>query len=602
MASTNPFQHADASTIDGVNESIAELGGRRGRRRASGKGRRGNTAKQRKQALRAAMDNGWPEWNGLKPVLYFLIFPGLVALGILVSGPWPLPLLYGCAALMGLWVFLSAFNTVELVLACFLLYLPFSTTYVVPVAPGINGTNMLILLGLFASVLRMTKERQSWVAWPKGSTTVFIFATLSSFSAFTVMFYPGGYEMLLYSEIHSYKAWVDQFIFYFIALTCIRDIETAKRVVLYMCIGAIVLVLYAVPEMLDRMGNSTIEKSRVNGPHRQPNMFGGFVAYSVLPIVALFVTYIKDLRAWLLTPYFLITAKVLISTFSRGAYLAMAAGAFMAAYFKGKGFLLIWATLGLCAVLIFPGLFPDSVVARFKTGSSAQISSEPEKVDKSTEHRIILWRAGGKMIVENPFLGVGFKGFQMLKGNYTETEIKENDPHNTYIYIASQMGLPALMLFLAILAYSFHLGRSLSRNKEDLFIRAVGVGGASATVCYSISCVFGSRAIDLEYSSYFWAYLVCMQIIDMKLREKKNAGNPKKRRTNAYEARAELATDAGAGATAVKAESVAPSADEIEESVPRLLPSSAGQRIRKRTASSLGEAREKRRRLKHHRK
>ena len=84
----------------------------------------------------------------------------------------------------------------------------------------------------------------------------------------------------------------------------------------------------------------------------------------------------------------------------------------------------------------------------------------------------------------------------------------------------------------------------------------------------------------------------------MKLREKKDAGNTKKRRTNAYEARAELATDAGA----VKAPPAAQSTDEIEESAPRLLPSPAGQRVRKRTSSSLGEAREKRRRLKHHRK
>ena len=159
------------------------------------------------------------------------------------------------------------------------------------------------------------------------------------------------------------------------------------------------------------------------------------------------------------------------------------------------------------------------------------------------------------------------------------------------------MGLPALILFLLILGYSFHLGRKLSRNREDLFIRAVGIGGASATVCYSISCVFGSRAINLEYTSYFWAYLACMQVIDMKLTEKKVAASRTKRRTNAFESR----TEPDAELSPAMASAAAPTQHVEEELAPRLLPSPAGQRKRKRSNVSLGEAREKRRRLKHHR-
>lgn len=598
MASIKPFQHDDADALEGVNESIADLGvrGRKARRAAGGGSKRGTRAKQRKNAKRAAMDHGWPAWEGLRPVLLFLLFPAFLAVGVALTGPWPGFLLYGAAALMGLYVFSTAFHSVELVLACFLLYLPFSTTFVIPVAPGVNGTNMLILLGLFAMMMRVANERQGWIAWPRGTTVVFVFGFLTCLSAFTVMRQPGGYEYLMYNELQSYKGWVDQFILYFIALSCIRTIDVAKRVVLYMCIGAIILVLYSVPEMLDKMGNSSIDKSRIGGPHKQPNMFGGFVAYTMLPLVALFITYIKDIRAWLLTPYFLIAAKVLISTFSRGAYLAMAIGALMAAYFKGKGFLIMWATLGLCLLLVFPSLFPNAIKDRLFGGDdNGVVSAQPEKLDKSSEHRIILWRAGGKMILESPILGKGFKGFQKLKGQYTEKDVIESDPHNTYIYIASQMGLPAMILFLLILGYSFHLGRMLSRNKEDLFIRAIGIGGASATVCYSIICIFGSRAVNLEFTSYFWAYLVCMQVIDMDLRKRAAKAKPKKRRTNAYASRTDN--------TLEKNQDIATVANpvELEEPTASLQPAAEGQRKRKRSQHSLGKAREKRRRLKHHR-
>ena len=590
MASTNPFQHAD-DALDGVNESIAELGVRRSRRR-------GNRAKARKRAVRAAMDHGWPEWAGLRPVLLFLLLPGMLAVGVALTGPWPIWILYGLAALMGLYVFSTAFHSVELVLACFLLYLPFSSTYVIPVAPGVNGTNMLILLGLFAAVMRKVDERQNWISWPKGTTTVFIFGFITCLSGFTVLRQPGGWSHLFHNEILSYKAWIDQFIMYFIALSCIRSIDMAKRVVLYMCIGTIILVVYSVPEMLDKMGNSSIDKSRIGGPHQQANMFGGFVAYTMLPLVALFITYIKDIRAWLLTPYFLIAAKVLISTFSRGAYLAIAVGAFMAAYYKGRGFLIMWATLGVCVILVFPNVFPESVRVRLLGSETNVVSAGPEKLDKSSEHRIILWRAGGKMILESPVLGKGFKGFMKLKSQYTERDVKESDPHNTYIYIASQMGLPAMILFLLILGYSFHLGRVLSRNKEDLFIRAVGVGGASATICYAIVCMFGSRAVNLEFTSYFWAYLVCMQVIDMKLRQKIEDATPKKRRTNAFQARPFNLNNIPGKAEVKSGE------DNYfkDEPTPKALPAPTRRRAKKRSGKSLGAAREKRSSLKHHRK
>jgi len=156
-----------------------------------------------------------------------------------------------------------------------------------------------------------------------------------------------------------------------------------------------------------------------------------------------------------------------------------------------------------------------------------------KKLDKSSSHRLILWRAAAKMTLEDPILGKGFKGFQALKSLYTESPVREADPHNMYLYIASQMGLPALVMFLLILAYSFFLGRSLAQNKEDLFIRAIGMGGASATACVAVICLFGSRAVNLEFTAYFWAYLACMQVIKMQLKEAADAAKPKKRRGRA---------------------------------------------------------------------
>lgn len=492
----------------------------------------------RESAGDALVRHGLPEFDGLKPILSFLAIPAFLVLAITVTGGnWPTAILYPIALILGLIVAISALKGVELVLAILLIYLPFSKVFVVPIAPGVNGTNMLILLGLFAAVLKLKSSGQKITDFPAGAYLVFLFGFLTACSAFTITLVPGGRVYLLYSELLSYKAWIDQFIFYFIALMCIRDTETAKRCIVYVMIGSMLVVLYSVPEMMEKGGRSTIDKSRIGGPHLQSNNFGGFVAYTILPLIALFITYIKDIRAWLLTPYFLLAAKVLISTFSRGAYLAIVVGALLAGWFKGKGFLALWLAAVISFFLVFPVFIPDAIVARMDTLTEDANTAAPteEKLDKSSATRLILWRAAASMIQEDPIWGKGFKGFPLLKNDYTESPVLESDPHSMYLYIGSQMGIPALSLFIVILVYSFWLGRQLSQHKTDKFIRVIGIGGASATACLAIVCIFGSRAVSLNFTVYFWTFLVAMQAIRLQEKNALVAANPKRRRVTAVD-------------------------------------------------------------------
>ena len=561
MASTNPFPHVDTAAVAAQDDNDAPAAGGA---RSRGAGKRDKSVRRKsRRSLRKVRDQleessmvaGWPEFDALKPVLTFLSIPAFLVLAITITGGnWPSYILYPIALALGLVLAISAFKGVELVLAVMLIYLPFSKVFVVPIAPGINGTNMLILLGFFAAVMQVRATRQKLTEFPSGTYLVIAFGVLTSLSVFTIMQYAGGRRFLIYTEFLSYKAWVDQFIFYFIALMCIRDIETAKRCVIYAMIGSVLVVLYSVPEMLEKSGRSTIDKSRIGGPHLQSNNFGGFLAYTILPLIALFVMHIKDIRAWMLTPYFLLSAKVLITTFSRGAYVAMVVGGFLAAWMKGKGFLAWWAAVGICIVLVFPSVIPDSIVDRFESGAEQTANSAAtaeEKLDKSSATRLIMWRAAAVMIMEDPIWGKGFKGFPFLKDDYTEVEVEESDPHSMYLYIGSQMGLPSLFLFVFILGYSYWLGRQLSRDKNDKFIKIIGIGGAAATACFAVVGIFGSRAVTLNFTVYFWLFLVVMQVIRQKQLEQVAADQPRRKRTSAFVASREdhdlLAADTASG-------------------------------------------------------
>ncbi len=514
MASTNPLKH-DNSSEPASAETSERPTGKRLRshsRRASVRGEK----KQSQDKERGELDDyGLPDWEGLRPIVSFLIFPALFAIAIvLTGGGWEPIIMYGIAGIFGLYVAFSTLKGVELVFACILFYIPFSKTYAIPIAPMVNGTNILIFLGLFASLIQSADKRRHWLGWPPGTTLVTVFALFTMFSAITVLRLPGGFSYLRYNEFLNYKSWVDQFILFVIAISCIRDVKTAKRMWVYMMVGSIFVVLYSVPEMLEKMGRSTIEKSRITGPHKQSNNFGGFIAYTTLPLAAFFLVYIRDFRVWILSPYFLVFLKVLISTFSRGAYLAFAAGALFSGYLKSGRFLLFWALFVIAFFAIFPQVLPDAVLARMGAVTETKTSSAaPEKLDRSSEVRLIMWRASSRMILESPILGKGFKAFPKLKEDYVEQFVEESDPHNMYLYLGSQMGLPAVVLFLYIMGFVVYMGVRLARGRVDRFSRAIGIGGAAASLCYAAVCVFGSRAVNADFTLYFWTYFVVMSVM-----------------------------------------------------------------------------------------
>ena len=56
------------------------------------------------------------------------------------------------------------------------------------------------------------------------------------------------------------------------------------------------------------------------------------------------------------------------------------------------------------------------------------------------------------MIKDAPFFGFGYGLFPYIVGQYAPNQGIDNmDAHNTYLILAAEMGLPALILFLVIL-------------------------------------------------------------------------------------------------------------------------------------------------------
>jgi O-antigen ligase len=275
-----------------------------------------------------------------------------------------------------------------------------------------------------------------------------------------------------------------------------------------MMIGAVLVLLLGAREWLDKRFLDSIEKARLLGPQLQPNDFGAFLVYIAGPFLGLFVTQMGRVRAWLLAPYLALLAKILLATFSRGAFIGMALAGVAAGYLRGRFFLLGMGLVGAGLLVAMPQLVPESLAERMSQTTTDTGFSE--ELDASSQTRLVLWKAAIDMSLESPLLGKGFKAFPRLKGQYTETDVPESDNHNMFLYISSQMGIPALLLFLWLLHRTWALGVRVYRAGGEAFGRAIGMGGAAMVAGLVAVNMFGSRMVDIGVNAYFWIYLAVL--------------------------------------------------------------------------------------------
>ncbi|MEI2774239.1 MAG: O-antigen ligase family protein [Candidatus Competibacter sp.] len=447
-------------------------------------------------------------WHGepLRPILLFLSIPASMMLAMLLfSIHLPIWLLYGIASGLGLVIFLRMFRDPEWLMAVAILYIPLNKLYVIPIAPAINGTNLFLILLIIAWIFNAKKmDRPLFIRIPS-TKLVELLIIITMLSLIPTILNVGSWYVI--DHLDNLKRWLEQFILFFSFINLIKDGAMARRIALYMMLGMLIVLVFGTEEWLDKRFASSIEKSRLLGPQLQPNDFAAFLVYSMGLFVSLFVLQIRKIRAWFLLPLLFLFVKLLIATFSRGAYFAVALIGLVTGYLRGIFFVIIVGAFSIILLIAMPELFPESIKARLSQTAS---DSGDEKLDNSSQTRLILWRAAIAMSMESPLLGKGFATFPMLKSSYTEVQVPESDNHNMYLYLASQMGIPASLIFILILYHTYQLGVRVYRGNYEIFPRAIGMGGAAMAVGVAMTNMFGSRMVDIVVTAYFWIYLAVL--------------------------------------------------------------------------------------------
>lgn len=76
--------------------------------------------------------------------------------------------------------------------------------------------------------------------------------------------------------------------------------------------------------------------------------------------------------------------------------------------------------------------------------------------------RVEVWKTGVRIFAEHPLLGVGIACFPVAHSKYSETRA-EIAPHNSFLQVGAELGLPGLLLFVWGIAATFRIARRVRR-------------------------------------------------------------------------------------------------------------------------------------------
>lgn len=444
-------------------------------------------------------------------ILKDLVLPSWVMMAAVVAG--------------GMCLFGAGINKPEVIIYVLVAYLPFSKVLAGDfggLAMALNLTNLLMLFIFFVWMSgKFSAGEPLWLSTPL-NLPIILFTLAGCISVIRGNYFGSDY---LWLAIVEFKRWITPILLYFLVLNTVKDRGTIRNVVTIIIIVSTVVGLMAIYDYIE-VGDVSLEKARIGGIAGHSNSLAAFFNYYVFLPIGFFLLNTHRAQYWLLWVPFLIQFRGIMVTFSRGGYIAFAFGLYALAFFRHKALFII-LLLAACLSLLNPILLPAGIRYRMsqtftKPVSYADAVTSPnqtgEALDGSARGRLEIWKGALRMIKEQPVFGVGYGLFFPLIRYYWAGGFSI-DAHNTYLIIAAEMGVPALLIFLFIILIVTWHTYALYRSTKDLFTKGLALGFLGGLFGLMMSNMFGSRLDSQEVSSYFWilsALIMRLRILEAK--------------------------------------------------------------------------------------
>jgi O-antigen ligase len=176
---------------------------------------------------------------------------------------------------------------------------------------------------------------------------------------------------------------------------------------------------------------------------------------------------------------------------------------------KGKIIGLLAGALGIVLAL---ALLPGELATRYRTlfsSSGAQTMAEREIIqssDASTESRMQVIREGLRYTLERPIFGLGPGNFVERRNQAYQEAFGHHgylESHNSYVQVASEMGVPGVAFFIALLVTSYRAATrtykryAQAREWSQIQIKNQALGLRLIILVMALFCFFNHIAYDL---------------------------------------------------------------------------------------------------------
>ncbi len=201
----------------------------------------------------------------------------------------------------------------------------------------------------------------------------------------------------------------------------------------------------------------------------------------------------------------LILLVVILRTQSRGAFLGVmvaTAPAFIPMLLKQ---LRLAIGVGIVVALVISFAIPpktwDRLVGITKLTSTEAIENQDNtnEADSSATQRLEILKVGWKIFLDHPVFGIGLGAYPLACNMYSPS-IGKRDTHNTYLNLASELGLPGFLIWCSLIgSVLFHAYRIRRHAKESL-LKVQNYWLGQTFIGYLVAGSFGSySALNLLY-------------------------------------------------------------------------------------------------------
>ena len=324
-------------------------------------------------------------------------------------------------------------------MARMMMYAVIAEAFLIPLAP--LAAMVALLLGCGAMLLRLRIDRSFRLRRLPYDAPALLFVVIGLLS---VAVAPDK-AFSFYNFYHLVPIYA---LTYLLVGQTLRKTRELQRVAFAMALSAALVILYGFYQFIFGIDISSMKwvdgeafpelSKRVFSTWENPNILAGYL--DIVACIAVGLIGVLQ-RGWRILAILLLAATLacLGMTYARGACLVVAV------VLAGYGALRDWRILLGIVVVGAGALLVDPVLAD-------RLLSVFTRVDTSSEMRIAFWERTIAMVMDHPFLGIGWGMYFMVYPEYDfylqGAPVQIVHAHNMYLNYAAEIGIPGALSFL----------------------------------------------------------------------------------------------------------------------------------------------------------